>query len=151
MTARHRFPDLPPVWALLTAILEWLAARYAPLGSIWSPPAAVFGLVLLLGGVALGLWAVLWFRRLKTTIEPGHRPTRLIVEGPYRVNRNPIYSGMTLVLFGMALWLGALSSFFFAALFPIIIHLRFVRGEESMLRETFGAEAERFFARTRRW
>ncbi|MCB8836542.1 isoprenylcysteine carboxylmethyltransferase family protein [Aurantimonas sp. VKM B-3413] len=151
MSIRRDFPDLPPVWALGTAVLEWLGARFLPLGSFWSPPAALAGIVLVIGGVALAGWAALWFRRKRTPIEPGETPRQLIVEGPYRFNRNPIYSGMALVLFGIALWLGAFSSFLLAAIFPIVIHIRFVRREEAMLREAFGEEAERFFARTRRW
>lgn len=139
--------DLPPVWALGAAGLSWLLARYAPLVAL------PFGLGrgFMLVGVAIAIWALVWFRRKQTPIEPRHTPAALVVEGPYRINRNPMYTGMTLVLIGWALSLGALSALLPALAFPALITRRFVRDEEAALRARFGEEAERFFARSRRW
>jgi protein-S-isoprenylcysteine O-methyltransferase Ste14 len=49
-----------------------------------------------------------WFWRKKTTIEPHHTPTALIVEGPYRLSRNPIYLALLALLAGYVLRLGSL-------------------------------------------
>ena len=113
--------------------------------------ADALGWLLVAGGLALIGWAALWFRRKRTSIEPREVPRALIVEGPYRVNRNPIYAGMALILLGAGLVLGALSSVVLAFAFPFIITRRFVIGEEAALREAFGAEADAYIARTRRW
>ncbi|MEH6718298.1 MAG: isoprenylcysteine carboxylmethyltransferase family protein [Aurantimonas endophytica] len=147
----HLTPDLPPVWALATIAASALAAWLVPIarfGSAWSTG---LGILLAAGGIAIMVWSALWFRRKKTEIMPRQTPTALIVEGPYRINRNPIYTGMALVVLGIAFWLGALSAVAIAMVYPFVITSRFIRGEEAGLRRAFGTEAEAYFQRTRRW
>lgn len=151
MASRAAMFDLPPVWALATLFAEWLVARLLPLWLFASTATTALGIALFAGGIAIVVWSALWFRRKKTPIEPRNVPKALIVEGPYRLNRNPIYTGMTLALFGAALWFGALSALLVAAIFPVLITSRFIKGEEAGLRSAFGAEAEDYFRRTRRW
>lgn len=141
------FPDLPPIWALGAAVAAAGLARWAPLAPLPTWPGWPFAVA----GFGLVGWSAWWFRAKRTTIEPHRAPTRLIVEGPYRINRNPIYTGMALVLLGWAFLLGAASALLPAAAFPWLIDRRFVRGEEAALRRAFGPEAERYFAANRRW
>lgn len=141
------FPDLPPVWAAAAAAASWALARWAPLVAL--PPG--MGRVFFAAGLGLILWAGVWFWRKRTPIEPGHVPRALIVEGPYRINRNPIYTGLALILVGWGLSLGALSALVPALVFPFVITARFITTEEAMLRAAFGAEAERYMSATRRW
>ena len=84
------FPDIPPVWAagcfaaqFALSLLPGPAPRAAPLG--WA---------LIAVGLVLIAWSAWWFWRKSTSIEPREVPRRLIVEGPFRLNRNPIYTGM---------------------------------------------------------
>ncbi|MCK5930761.1 MAG: isoprenylcysteine carboxylmethyltransferase family protein [Fulvimarina manganoxydans] len=151
MALRERFPDLPPIWAAGFALAEWGLARVLPVVDFASGLAAAIGVALSLAGFSLAAWAAVWFSRKKTSIEPGDVPTSLIVEGPFRVNRNPIYTGMALVLVGIAFWIGALSALALALLFPFVITARFIREEEASLRSAFGVEAEAYLRRTRRW
>ena len=141
------FPDLPPVWGLGAGVVALGLARWLPLAPL--PHAPGWPLVGL--GVALVGWSAWWFRAKRTTIEPHRAPTALIVEGPYRINRNPIYTGMTLILLGWAFLLGAASALVPALAFPWLVGRRFVAGEEATLRRQFGDEAERYLAATRRW
>lgn len=141
------FPDLPPVWAAGMALAAWALARTAPLAPLPAAP----GWLLIAAGAGQILWAARWFRARRTTIEPHRPPRALIVEGPFRINRNPIYTGMTLILLGWAFLLGAASALPPAAAFPLLIARRFIPGEEAALRQAFGAEAEAYFAATRRW
>lgn len=147
----HRTLDLPPVWALATIAAASMAAWLVPIGrfaSLWSTG---LGILLVAAGIALAFWSALWFRRKKTEIMPRQTPTALIVEGPYRINRNPIYTGVALVVLGVAFWLGTLSAVAIAMLYPFVITSRFIRGEEAELRRAFGPEAEAYIQRTRRW
>ena len=151
MAMREKSPGLPPVWAGGFLAAEWISADLVPIATFGQPVTALAGAVLAVAGFAIAIWAAIWFGRKKTAIEPGEKPKALIVEGPFRINRNPIYSGMALVLFGVALWLGALGAVIVALGFPFVITARFVRAEETALREAFGQKAETYFERTRRW
>ena len=150
MSIRRDFPDLPPVWAAGTLGLQWAATEWVPLVRL-GRLADGLGWVSVVAGLALAVWAALWFRRKRTTIEPRETPSTLIVEGPFRINRNPIYAGMALVLLGAGLVLGALSAVLLAIAFPIVVTRRFILGEEDALRAAFGEEADAYLARTRRW
>ena len=141
-------PDLPPVWLLVFATLTWVLATYLPLVVFDVAP---LGRLVILIGLALIGWSAIWFWRKKTPIEPGHQPKALIIEGPYRLTRNPIYVGLALILLGYALGQGGLSGLVPVFAFPIVIHRRFVLPEEAMLRAAFPTEAEAYIARTRRW
>ncbi len=141
------FPDLPPIWAIGAALAAWLLATYLPIVTF---PRGI-GRFFIIAGLGLILWSAWWFRKKGTPIEPRAKPRALIVEGPYRINRNPIYTGLILMVLGYAIGLGAVSALLPAIVFPIIIHRRFVLPEEAELRETFGPEAEAYFRSTRRW
>lgn len=145
----NRYPDIPPIWAAGIAALAILASKYLPVFTFSAPRLAVWGLLLL--GFGLILWSAFFFWKKETTIEPHHTPTNLIVEGPYKISRNPIYLGMFLGVFGVALWSGGLTGLFIACFFPVIVTRRFVAPEEQTLREQFGAEAENYISKTARW
>lgn len=151
MSVKRDFPDLPPIWMFAHGALAWVVARWVPLASFEGGVARAIGTVLIVVGVGLAAWASVHFAKGKTSIEPRERPRTLLATGPFRVNRNPIYTGMALVLLGWALWLGTLSALLAIVPFPFIIDRRFVRSEEAMLREVFGKEADIYIAETRRW
>ena len=150
MSHLRGFPDLPPIWALGVYLLQQALAAWLPIVPLgeWAVPV---GRVFIALGLGLILWAAFWFARKRTAIEPRHVPSALIVEGPYRLNRNPIYTGLAVVLVGTGLTAGALASVLAAGLFPWIVGRRFVRDEEEGLRRAFGVEAEAYIAATRRW
>ncbi len=145
------FPDIPPVWALGWMLAAIAAGRLVPPGrfdaSLWH----VTGLTVSIAGIALLVWASLWFRRKRTPIMPGREPQKLIVEGAFRINRNPIYTGMAFVVLGATMIWGGTAGLVIAAAFPLLITRRFILPEEAALRRSFGAQAESYFARTRRW
>ncbi len=74
----------------------------------------------------------------------GHK---LVTEGPYRIVRNPIYTGMLgmLLATGLAVshWIGLLAAL---VLFAIGTAIR-VKSEEKLLRQAFGAEFEAYARR----
>ncbi len=140
--------DLPPLWALAMAGLAWLFDRLLPLSEAdtgWTGPVLI-GL-----GVLLVLWGAWHLWRAATPIEPRHDPKVLVRRGPYRINRNPIYTGMVLILFGWGLWLGSLGAVLPAFIFMWIVTRRFIFEEETRIRRRFGEEGEAWLKRSRRW
>jgi protein-S-isoprenylcysteine O-methyltransferase Ste14 len=141
--------DIPPVWLLGSAAVAWLLAALVPV--VMLPLPNWLGWIIFFAGLAWGISAIRLFFRKNTPVDPRQRANVLLVEGAFRLNRNPIYTGMTVMLLGWAIVLGALSAFVLVVAFPMIITRRFIIDEEQGLRETFGGEAESYFARTRRW
>jgi protein-S-isoprenylcysteine O-methyltransferase Ste14 len=142
---------LPPVW-LLSALGAMLLLHFLlPIATLLSWPWRWSGLPPASAGAALVLWPAVLFRAADTTIVPFRESSALVVRGPYRFTRNPIYLGMVVFLFGVALLLGSASPFAVIPPFWLVLDRRFVRAEEAMLRLRFGAEFDAYCARVRRW
>lgn len=142
---------LPPV-VLLAGIFAIMALhQFLPLAWLWRPPQTASGLFPIIVGFGLVLRCAYLFHRHRTTIKPFEESAELIVEGPYRWSRNPIYLGMVLVLLGCAILSGAASVWVVPPLFVTIIHWRFVVREEAMLAENFGLDFEDYCRKVRRW
>jgi protein-S-isoprenylcysteine O-methyltransferase Ste14 len=115
--------------------------------------------VLEYGGVALGLaggvlavWCILTFALVgKGTPAPFDPPRRLVISGPYRYLRNPMYLGAGLALFGAALFYRSPALAVYAAGFVLVTHFFVIGYEEPTLRRLFGGEYEAYRARVRRW
>jgi len=112
----------------------------------------IAGLILLGTGVALMLACVAEFvTRGRGTPAPMDAPRELVVHGPYRVVRNPMYVGMTLALLGeLALAWSRAFALYVAGWFAII-NLFVILYEEPTLRRKFGAPYERYVNEVGRW
>src|SRR6266849_597464 len=108
--------------------------------------ASLLGLPLIAAGVALYVATAFWGFALrgKGTPAPIDPPKKLVVEGPYRVVRNPMYWSVLCVMLGEALAFRSVALaeigcvfFAFAALFVMVF-------EEPMLRRKFGEEYEAY-------
>jgi len=142
----------PPVWALsyvvLAAAISWLLGWPKVPGF----PLPKLGIALALIPWALPVWAVVVFRRAGTEITPTSPTNRaLVVDGPYRYTRNPMYLGLVLVTLGIAVWIGAWPML----LAPIAVfatanwvHIPF---EEAKMRRQFGVSYDDYVSRVRRW
>lgn len=146
----EKFIDIPPMWLLLFIIIVVFCAWMFPAAG-HVPYLAVAGWLFSGAGAAIILWSGWWFWQRKTPIEPRHEPKVLIVEGPYRMSRNPIYLGMVLIILGVILWWGQLLCLVLLPVFVTVINRRFILPEEAGLRRAFGAQAEVYLQKTRRW
>jgi len=144
-------PLLPPAYFAASVAVMIGLDIFLPVTKILSWPWTVVGIVPVTAGAALNLAADRAFKRHETTVKPFEVSTNLVTEGVFRLSRNPMYLGMVLILFGVALFLGALTPFAVCAAFGLLMNYRFVRIEERMLADKFGAEWRRYSAHTRRW
>ncbi|MFC3052815.1 methyltransferase family protein [Kordiimonas pumila] len=108
------------------------------------------GLVMALG-LLIAIVANRQFKRARTTILPGDKPTKLVTTGMFRRSRNPMYIAMTVVLAGYWSWVGGYSPFGVLVLFLLVMRYRFIAMEEKHLLHTFGADYQAYCMRTRRW
>jgi protein-S-isoprenylcysteine O-methyltransferase Ste14 len=100
----------------------------------------------------LALWCIFTFVFVgKGTPAPFDPPRRLVIQGPYRWVRNPMYIGAALALAGAALFYQSLGLLGYAGLFLLITHLFVVTYEEPTLRRTFGKDYETYCGQAGRW
>ncbi len=144
------FPDLPPIWTILAILAVITLNKIAPSFSYDFQNRWLATVVMVLG-IGLIIWSALWFFRKKTTIEPHHMATTLLVEGPYKVSRNPIYLGMVVISVGVMIYVGNPLGLIPTICLGIILHKRFVIPEEKGLLQVFGPEAENYISKTKRW
>lgn len=151
--------DVPGVIALPPLVyLGFLAAGTLLEGFVPTPwpdvprPAryAVGGL-LVLAGVGLAVLATGRFRAAGTNIPPTLPATALVVTGPYRWSRNPMYLAMTLIYAGLAIAAGSLWTL--ALLVPVLLLIRYgvIAREEAYLERKFGDPYRLYKSRVRRW
>jgi protein-S-isoprenylcysteine O-methyltransferase Ste14 len=137
-------------------VLVYLPGRFLSWSGIVAPATTgapqVAGMILVAVGMAIALWCVFTFVFIgKGTPAPFDPPRKLVITGPYRFVRNPMYIGAGMSLAGAALYYQSLSILIYTALFYLITHLFVVLYEEPTLRRTFGDEYEAYFRRVRRW
>jgi protein-S-isoprenylcysteine O-methyltransferase Ste14 len=142
----------PPIaWAL--AIVAGVAAdwlhpwRFTP----ESFPRVWVGAVVLVLGVALGIWAVVTMHKAGTGIQTHQPSTTIVAHGPYRVTRNPIYIGMLLGQTGLAIGLDNLWLIIMLVPFWLVIRYGVIAREEAYLERKFGDVYRGYKSRTRRW
>ncbi len=112
----------------------------------------ISGLVIGSLGALLALACVSVFAFIgKGTPAPFDPPRRLVVRGPYRFVRNPMYIGAALVLAGTALFYKSAALLAFLAGFLLVTHLFVLIYEEPTLRRSFGPEYEAYCDRVHRW
>jgi len=127
------------------------------LGSANARPAVfgvlqIGGMMITAAGAVIALWCVFTFAFVgRGTPAPFDPPRRLVIRGPYRFVRNPMYIGAILALLGAALFYGSLSIFTYAGVFFLATHLFVVFYEEPTLRQTFGSDYETYCSRVSRW
>lgn len=103
-------------------------------------------------GATLAIWCILTFALVgRGTPAPFDPPRRLVVRGPYKCVRNPMYLGAGLALAGAALFYETAVLWAYSAGFLLLMHLLVVLYEEPTLRRTFGQDYETYCQHVRRW
>jgi protein-S-isoprenylcysteine O-methyltransferase Ste14 len=137
-------------------VLIYLPARLLSWAGIVRPAAIqvpqVAGMVIGAAGAAVALWCIFTFATIgRGTPAPFDPPRRLVIRGPYRFVRNPMYIGAGLALASAALFYESLPLLGYAGLFFLATHVFVVGYEEPTLRRTFGQEYEAYSRQVRRW
>lgn len=138
---------IPALIVLATQDSRFAAAPAAPAsGGFW------LALVCAGAGVALAAWTVTLFLRFgEGTPAPWEPPQRLVIRGPYRYVRNPMITGVLLVLLAESLLLQSWPLATWMALFFAGNAIYFPWVEEKGLQRRFGDAYTRYRRHVPRW
>ena len=142
---------IPPLVYLAGVVIGivisiWIPTKIAPSSLAWT-----LGGTLLICGAVLAGSAILKFKNAGTTARPDRAASTLVVVGPYRITRNPMYLGLALVYVGIAI---ADQSVWALILLPVVLTIiqhQAIEPEEAFLERRFGASYIRYKENVRRW
>jgi protein-S-isoprenylcysteine O-methyltransferase Ste14 len=139
------FLSLP---AIVAGLIPWA------LSQLTSPIAwrSIYGVLpVIVGMAALVASAVSFYRRGKGTLAPWDPPSKLVVQDLYRFNRNPMYVGLLTTVVGWSVLSGSLWIYIYAAVLPLVFHLRVVLHEEREMRRLLAEDWEHYRRSVPRW
>ena len=147
-----RYP--PPLLFLLGLAAGWWLDHALPLpivGPATRPATEPIGWLLVVLGTVLSGWGLATFRNAGTAIRPDRPASVLVTHGPFRLSRNPMYAGLSLVYLGVTVLVDSAWPLLFLPPVITILQLTVVRHEERYLVVTFGLAYEEYRRRVRRW
>jgi len=156
LRAKGPNPRDPSYFVLLAALLGAIVAAEVlgrrgrlpwPGGLAWP---VVAGLALMTAGIGLRVWSIATLGRFfqyQIKVQPGHQ---VVTSGPYRFVRHPSYTGIAMVLSGIALASGDVWSLLAVAVLGGAGLAVRIHAEERQLTQALGAKYERFAAGRKR-
>lgn len=143
----------PPLIFFGFLLAGWTIDHFtgAPFPVLPDMPRKIAAVALILLGLALEMWAGGLFRRARTSVMPWQASTALVIDGPYRFSRNPMYLGFAITYLGLAL--GLESGAAVILLIPCIGLMSWgvIGREERYLEAKFGEPYRAYKERVRRW
>jgi protein-S-isoprenylcysteine O-methyltransferase Ste14 len=139
---------------IVVVLLPYLITRWQPGQPPWPLAVRALGVALIAAGGLVMVATFVRFPREGTgTPFPTNPPSsrKVIVGGPYRYVRNPMYESFLVANIGQALLLSSIALLIYAPVLLVALML-FVRGyEERTLAKRFGAEYEAYRSQVPGW
>ena len=144
--------SFPPPFVYAAAVIGgWLLNRAWPLRIASGGPTPI------LAWLCVAIWAILFvsslavFLQRRTTIIPNRPANALVIKGPYRFTRNPMYVSLVFLTAGIALFLNTWWPIVLLVPAVAVIHVAVIAPEEAYLRRRFGVEYDEYTRNVRRW
>jgi protein-S-isoprenylcysteine O-methyltransferase Ste14 len=142
---------LPPFLLIITLAVMIIAAYVWPIADVAPQPVRWIGGLVAMTGLVIAAKGARVFKMVGTNIKTFDAPQKLVTSGLFARSRNPMYLGFALCAVGFGTALGTVTPLCIAAIFCVILDSWYVRFEETIMQDTFGAEYEQYRARVRRW
>ncbi len=142
---------IPPLVYLAGVVIGIVISIWIPTKIVPSSLAWMLGGILIVCGAVLTGSAILKFKDVSTTVRPDRAASTLVVVGPYRITRNPMYLGLALVYVGLAIADQSVWAFILLPVVLTIIQRRAIEPEEAFLERRFGVNYIRYKESVRRW
>ena len=142
---------IPPLVYLAGIVIGFLATIWMPTKVVTNSVAwTVGGILSFCGGVLAGS-AILKFKDVGTTVRPDRAANTLVIAGPYKITRNPMYLALALVYLGIATAGQSVWALILLPVVLIVIQRGAIGPEEAFLEKRFGANYISYKEKVRRW
>lgn len=143
----------PPIWALIYLIVAGAVSALYPWRAMLIDLRVLWlGVLLIVLGFALSFSAAMLFRRKGTELNPTSETNKsLVIEGPFRFTRNPMYLGLVVFTLGIAFCVGSLPMFVVPVLVFATANWGHIPFEEAKMRRQFGPTFDDYTRAVRRW
>ena len=137
---------------VVAGLIPWLITAWRiPWTGRWLALVAIVAGVAILAGVSVLLDAFVRFARADGTPAPPAPTAHLVVVGPYRYVRNPMYLAVLAIILGQALLFGSIATLVYGAI-VLVAFVSFVRFyEEPTLEERYGDQYREYRRNVRGW
>jgi protein-S-isoprenylcysteine O-methyltransferase Ste14 len=142
---------IPPFVYLVGLAIGFFVTLWVPFKLLSDSVAWALGGVLVACGALLAASAILKFKGVGTTVRPDRAASTLVIAGPYKITRNPMYLGLALVYLGIAIAGQSIWSIILLPFVLMAIQRYAIEPEEAFLKRRFGADYVNYTARVRRW
>lgn len=150
-TNAERKRPLPPTYLFLGLIAMGLCHFLISGPRVMWSPWRFTGVPVIALGAWLSIYADALFKKLGTEIKPFRESSLLVIDGPFRFSRHPMYVGFLGVLAGAAILAGTVTPLVVFAVMVWLFTAHFVIPEERHMEEQFGETYREYRARVRRW
>ena len=141
----------PPLVYVLTLYAAWALQRRLPLTLDFGAFSTPLAWILIGVGLAGFAWALLAIFGHRTTVNPYGAASSLVMRGPFRYSRNPIYVSDWFVYAGAMLLLHTVWPLLLAPLVFLVMRFMVISHEENHLEARFGDAYRDYRARVPRW
>jgi protein-S-isoprenylcysteine O-methyltransferase Ste14 len=156
---RHILAILLLPFMAVIVIPAWLFKAFANIDTRWFGTASIqawtgfiVGALLVWVGFTLFVLCVNLFVLFgQGTLAPWNPTQKLVVTGPYRHIRNPMISGVAMMLIGQFLFWGSWIIGLWVGIFIVINYIYFIFSEEPGLEKRFGESYLNYKANVPRW
>lgn len=147
---------IPVPWVFILTYLAGLIPQFLlPIGgdrvNVSIQAVKIAGAFVFLFGALFAAWSLIIFREARTTTTPGESSKKLVMSGPYRFSRNPMYVSLIMVYMGEAGLLAQIWPVLFLPLMLIYLNKVVIPLEEKILTNDYGDEYLTYRSKVKRW
>ena len=138
---------------VVTVIIPFLLYRTGT--HLMQTPPAIFtiaGTIVYVLGLSMQVFTTsLFFRFAQGTLAPWQPTQKLVIRGPYRYCRNPMITGVVMMLLGEGLFFNALAILIWGCIFFLMNTMYFIFKEEPAMLARFGDSYAEYKRHVPRW
>ena len=141
---------IPPTLIAYSILFMTILHFYLPQFNLIRFPYNLIGILIAFSGFILMGKSRDLFKKHQTTLKI-EKSNHLINEGIFSKTRNPMYMGMTILIFGFSIFSTNIIALFLPFIFMTIVRLIFIKKEEQLMFDAFGQDYLEYKKKVRRW